>query len=188
MADLAEKSACAGLVPVVAGGLRLSETDLGPLTSVAPFKGQAAAVADILRQAHGLGWPAPGQVIGQGAPRVQWFGLDLALLIGVAPVAGLADHAALSDQSDAWAVLRLDGPGASDVLARLTPLDLRAQVFGVGATARSDLGHMAAAITRIAPQAYEIMAFRSMAGTLVHELSTAMTRVAARRNSPAGGR
>jgi sarcosine oxidase subunit gamma len=187
VADLVEKSPCAGLVPVTAGALRLSEIAFGPMTSVAPFRGQAAAVDGLLRT-QGLGWPAPGQVIGQGAARVQWFGLDLALLIGVAPGAGLAEHAALSDQSDAWAVLRLEGAGAVEVLARLTPLDLRESVFGVGQTARSDLGHMAAAITRVEVQAYEIMGFRSMAGTLVHELSTAMTRVAARRNFPASGR
>jgi sarcosine oxidase subunit gamma len=187
VADLVERSPCAGLVPVTAGALRLSEVALGPITSVAPFKGQAAAVDGMLR-AQGLGWPAPGQVIGQGASRVQWFGLDLALLIGVAPGAGLAEHAALGDQSDGWAVLRLDGAGAGDVLARLTPLDLRESVFGVGQTARSDLGHMAAAITRVERQAFEIMGFRSMAGTLVHEISIAMARVAARRNSPVPGR
>nr|WP_247651027.1 sarcosine oxidase subunit gamma family protein [Roseovarius autotrophicus] len=184
---MVEKSPCAGLVPVAAGALRLSEIALGPITSVAPYKGQAAAVAAMLG-AQGLGWPAPGQVIAQGAARVQWFGLDLALLIGVAPGAGLADHAALADQSDGWAVLRLEGAGAGDVLARLTPLDLRESIFGVGQTARSDLGHMAAAITRVEAEAYEIMGFRSMAGTLVHEMAAAMTRVAARRTSPAKGR
>ena len=86
---------------------------------------------------QGLGWPAPGQVIAQGSARAQWFGLDLALLIGAAPEAGLARHAALTDQSDAWAVLRLEGAGAGDVLARLTPLDLRESVFGTGRTARA---------------------------------------------------
>jgi len=180
VADLVERSPCAGLVPVARGGLRLSEVAPGPITSIAPFKGQAAAVDGLLR-AQGLGWPAPGQVIAQGSARAQWFGLDLALLIGAAPEAGLARHAALTDQSDAWAVLRLEGAGAGDVLARLTPLDLRESVFGTGRTARSDLGHMAAAITRLAPEAFEIMGFRSMAGTLVHEISTAMARVAARQ-------
>jgi len=186
--ELSERTPCAGLVPVTAGTLRLTEAAWGPITALAPCKGRAGALGAALAQAHGLGWPGPGQVIAaRGGARVMWFGLDLALLLGVAPAPGLAEHAALSDQSDAWAVLHLEGPGAEAVLARLTPLDLRPAVFGPGATARSDLGHMQAAITRTGPQGFEIMAFRSMAETLVHEIAQAMRRVAARHDHAARG-
>jgi sarcosine oxidase subunit gamma len=102
------------------------------------------------------------------------------LLIGPAPDAALADHAALSDQSDAWAVLRLEGPGAEAVMARLTPLDLRAGSFGTWATARSDVAHMVGAVTQAGGDAYQIMVFRSMAASLVHEVTLVMRRVAAR--------
>ncbi|MDZ7709632.1 MAG: sarcosine oxidase subunit gamma [Roseovarius sp.] len=180
MVDLVERTPCAGLVPVTAGALRLTEGVPGRITALAPYKGQAEALGRALETAHGLGWPEPGRVIAGDGGAVQWFGLDLALLIGPEPDTALADHAALTDQSDAWAVLRLDGPGARDVMARLTPLDLRAAVFGDGATARTDVAHMAGAVTRAGAQAYQIMAFRSMAASLVHEVELAMRRVAAR--------
>ena len=71
-------------------------------------------------------------------------------------------------------------PSGSHVLARVTPLDLRDGVFGPGDTARSDLAHMAASVTRIGPEAFRIMVFRSCARSFVHEMRSAMEGVAAR--------
>jgi len=85
------------------------------------------------------------------------------------------------DQSDSWAVVRLQGAAAQAVLARLTPLDIRSTVFKRGHTARSSLQHMNVSITRVGLQAFEIMAFRSMAKTLVHDICCAMRSVAAQR-------
>ncbi len=180
MTEPMETTPCAGLVPVEEGALRLSEIDLARVTSLAPYRGQAAALGAALRDGHGLGWPGPGQVIRGDAGAVQWFGRDLALLIGPEPDTGLAAHAALTDQSDAWAVLRLEGAGAAAVLARLCPLDLRDRHFAEGATARTEVAHMAGAVTRAGREAYDIMGFRSMAASLVHEITLAMRRVTAR--------
>ena len=102
------------------------------------------------------------------------------MLVGPAPDPALSEQAVMVDQSDAWAVVRLDGTGAREVLARLTPLDLREGHFKRGHTARSELAHMPAAITRIGARAYQVMVFRAMAGTLVHEMRVAMQGVAAR--------
>ena len=88
--------------------------------------------------------------------------------------------AALVDQSDAWAVVRLEGEGAEDVLARLVPVDLRLVSFPMGATARSKIGHMSGSVTRVGEDAFWLMVFRSMAETLVHDLKSAMEAVAAR--------
>jgi len=101
-------------------------------------------------------------------------------VVGKAVDASVARHAALTDQSDAWAVFSLQGHGVEDVLARLTPLDLNRAVFKRGHAARSLLGHMSAVILRTGENTFEIMVFRSMARTAVHELETAMRAVAAR--------
>ena len=98
----------------------------------------------------------------------------------ITPDPTLAGHAAMVDQSDGWAVLRLEGAGAAEVLARLVPLDLRAPQFRRGHTARTELQHMMASLTRLGPDAFLIMVFRSMARTLVHDLTSAMEAVAAR--------
>ena len=180
MGELSEATPCAGLVPVAAGALRLTEVAPGRMTALAPFRGREAALGAALSRAHGLGWPGPGQVVAGEDGAVQWFGRALALLIGPEPDPVLAEHAALTDQSDAWAVLRLEGAGASAVMARLTPLDLRPGCFGEWATARTEVAHMAGAVTRAGPDAYEIMAVRSMAARLEQELCLAMRRVPAR--------
>ncbi|MFW8634377.1 sarcosine oxidase subunit gamma [Cribrihabitans pelagius] len=180
MAELTAKSACLGLLPAAIGGMRLSEEHLGTMWSIAPYKGRREALGAAMEAAHGVGFPDPNRALqGQGVEAL-WFGREMALLIGAAPDASLAEHAALTDQSDAWAVVRLEGAGAEDVLARLVPVDLRARQFAQGRTLRSELKHMMASVTRVGPDAFRIMVFRSMTQTLVHDLKTAMEALAAR--------
>jgi len=76
--------------------------------------------------------------------------------------------------------LALEGAGVGDVLARLVPLDMSEAVFPVGGAKRSSLGHMAAVFLRPSATRVEILVFRSMAKTAVHELDRAMKAVAAR--------
>ncbi len=168
-------------LPLEIGGMTLSLTDPGHITALAPWRGAGAALSRALRAAHGVEYPGPGRISAAGAARCLWSGREQAFLVGPAPDrAALADHAALTDQGDAWAVIRLDGTGARDVLARLCPLDLRPQVFATGHTARTLLGHMKVALSRDAVDGYEIMVPRSMTGTAVEELATAMRGVSAR--------
>lgn len=180
MAELIAKSPCDGLLPVSVGGLTLSELEQGHLTTLAPFKGQEKALSAALEAAHGMKLPAPGRSNGKTGNRAIWFGRDMVLLAGSAPDPSLSKHAALTDQSDAWAVVRLEGQGCEDVLARLCPIDLRGQTFKRGHTARTELRHMMASITRVGANSFQIMVFRSLARTLVHDLKTAMEAVAAR--------
>lgn len=178
MVELKAQSACAGLLPVSVAGADLVEVEVGHLTSLSPF--DAAAAAGALEAAHGMAWPAPGRMTGKEGARCIWFGRDEVLLMGPAPDAALAEHAAVVDLSDAWACVQLSGPAAVDVLARLVPVDLRAGAFKRGHTARTQVYHMAASITKTAPDAFVILVFRSMAATLVHDIKGAMEAVAAR--------
>ncbi len=180
MAELLARTPCQGLLPLEIGTVTATEEDIGTLTVLVPYRGRAGALRDALAAAHGLGLPAPGRVTTAGAAQAIWFGRGQVMLAGPDPDAGLARHAALSDQSDAWAVIRLDGAGAEAVLARLVPIDLRAAAFARDRTVRSQLMHMPASITRVGDRAFRLMVFRSMAATLVHDLKTAMEGVAAR--------
>ncbi|MBC7142162.1 MAG: sarcosine oxidase subunit gamma, partial [Rhodobacteraceae bacterium] len=101
MPSLIEKTACNGLLPVVAGGVSLSELPPARITSVAPLAGKDRAVATALK-ALGLGWPAPGRSVTKGAAGCLWTGRGQAFLIGADPD-GLSAIAALTDQSDGWA-------------------------------------------------------------------------------------
>jgi sarcosine oxidase subunit gamma len=169
------KSPCAGLLPVTAGSVTLSEVMPGAITSVAPFAGQEAAVSAALQVATGAAFPDPNRWTG-GDTRIVWTGPGQAMVLGprVAP-----PGAAVTDQSDAWAVMRLEGEGAEAVLARLVPVDVRRAQFPPGHAARTMLHHMTCTVLRVEEAAFEIMVFRSMAGTAVHDLETAMRSVAA---------
>ncbi|MFO1201578.1 MAG: sarcosine oxidase subunit gamma family protein [Tabrizicola sp.] len=176
MPELIAKSALEGRT-LTAGTVTLAEVDVGPIASIAVFPGGAKAVAKGLK-ALGLAMPEPNMVIEKKGARIVWTGRDQAFLIGVEPPA--LEGAAVTDQSDGWAVLSVSGAGVADVLARWVPVDLRLAAFPVGRAVRTQLNHMNVVILRAGDHAFEIMVFRSMARTAWHEVETAMHMVQAR--------
>ncbi|MCF1708397.1 sarcosine oxidase subunit gamma [Tabrizicola sp. J26] len=177
MADLIAKSALAGHAPLTLAGVTLSEIALDPITSIAPFSGQDAAVAKAL----GLVLPAPNRFAEAKGARLVWTGRGQYFLIGSPTPKGLAGIAALTDQSDGWAALRLDGPGTEAALARIVPVDIRLAAFPEGAALRTAFNHMNAVLMRTGAQTVDILVFRSMARTAWHEVEAAMTALAARQ-------
>ena len=178
MVDLSAKSACAGLLPKEIGNVTLREDVFEAITSVAPLKGQEAAVSDALKEHMGAAFPKPNRATGKEGARVVWAGRGQAFVFGK-PVPELAG-AALTDQTDAWACVTLAGPDARHVLARLIPIDLGEAQFKRGHAARTLINHMTGLVYRSGADRYGLLVFRSMAGTLVHDLETAMEAVAAR--------
>jgi sarcosine oxidase subunit gamma len=174
--ELIAKSALDGRA-LTLGGVTLAEVEVGPITSVAVFPGGAKTVAKGLK-ALGLAMPAANTFAEKNGARIVWTGRDQAFLVGPGPAA--LDGAAVTDQSDGWAVLGVSGPTAVDVLARLVPVDLRLVACPVGTALRSQINHMNAVILRVGDYAFEIMVFRSMARTAWHEIETSLQMVAAR--------
>ncbi len=179
MGELKAITACEGLLPLNIGAAMLEEADAGHLTSLSAF-GDAAALSAALEKAHGMALPKPNRATGKEGRRCIWFGRDEALLIGPAPDKSLGKHAAVVDLSDAWACVELSGAAAVDVLARLVPVDLREGAFKRGYSIRTQVMHMSASITRLGADRFQILVFRSMAATLVHDLKQAMAAVAGR--------
>ncbi|GAA6179300.1 hypothetical protein NBRC116594_07380 [Shimia sp. NS0008-38b] len=180
MVELKSKSPCHGLLPLELGSVSLTEETPAHVSLISVRKGQNALLGDLLSAEHGLSFPTANQSIGTPEARMVWFAQGQAMLFGPKPATNLVTAAMIVDQSDAWAIVRLEGAKAEDVLARLVPVDVRANVFKRGHTARTLLQHMTVSITRVEDCAFQIMAFRSMAGTLVHDLNRAMASVAAR--------
>lgn len=166
-----------GELPVSIGSVTLSEIEPEAITWIAPLKGRHSEVAKALLDMTGCDFPEPSRATRSATTRVIWVAPGQALVLG-APVS--LQGAAVTDQSDGWACLSLDGKSSRDVLARLTPVDLRDPTFPVGASARTLLGHMTTSITRLDSSTWEIMVFRSMARSAVHELTRAMKGVGAR--------
>lgn len=178
MVKLIAQTPCAGLLPKTVGGVAMAEPKYEAIQSVAPLKGHHGAVARRLQKALGVELPEPNRRSGKG-PFVLWVGPGQYLVLG-RQVAGLEAIAAVTDQSDAWAIVELSGPTITDVLSRLVPIDLRGAKFELGHTARTLIGHMPCSITRTGTLSIEVMVMRSMAGTLVHEISEAARLYAAR--------
>ena len=153
------------------GGVTLQAADIGRLTSIAPFSGAAENLSEAMKAAHGLRFPKSNSITGRAGTRSIWFGRDMALLAGPDPDPSLAEHAALTDQTDAWVAVELSGADSQAVLARLVPVDLGNRAFPRNATARTLLGHLNVSLTRTGDDAFLILVFRSMARTLHHELT-----------------
>lgn len=178
MANLIAKSASDGLLPLQIGDLTLSDATPACITAIAPYPGQQPAAATALKKL-GLDWPAANRASRSAKAVCLWSGRAQVFVIDAVPV-GLERAAALTDISDGWSALALDGPTAAVALARLVPLDLGAAAFPEGASARTSLGHMQLLLHRSAAQRFTLYVFRSMLKTAVHDLETAMKSVAAR--------
>ncbi len=180
MPDFAATSATEGLaLPVTTGGATLAALPETPRLSVAPYRGRTQAVASALGAPLSVGTatPLPGG-------RLVFAGLGLWLLEGIDARARLAGLAAVTDQSDAWCGLALDGPGATDTLARLVPLDLAPAACPEGTAARSLLRHVPLLLVRTAT-GFDLLVPRSYATTAVAEITEAMARLDARSRLPA---
>ena len=154
----------------------VSLRDAGPRGMIT-IRGDLGEIGGILAGIAGMAVPAAGRVESAGARAFAWMSPDEALLMlppdEVAEVLSALDaalagpHALAIDVSDARAVFRLDGAGWRDVLARLTPADLRA--FGPGIFRRTRLAQVAAAFWMPEPDAVDVLCFRSV-GAYVRDL------------------
>ena len=63
---------------------------------------------------------------------------------------------------------------------RLSPVDVRLKTFKTGSVVRTDLLHVNVTLHRIGANTIDVYGFRSMAKTLCHELTQALTTVASR--------
>jgi len=184
VAELAYLSPFSGLnLPFEIAEARLAALPRARIMGIAPFRGCEAAVSDALAAAVGAGLPDVGRATRLAGGRLIWAGIGQWVLTGSVAAAGmpaLTGLAALTDQSDGWACMTLDGSEAPEILARLLPLDLDTANFPSDAAARSLLRHVACLL--VAGEAgCEIMVPRSFARTVVHELTEAMRGVAGRR-------
>lgn len=179
MVDLYATAAAATALPLKIGTVSAEEVKT-PLFLVAPFGKKLKQVAAVLGIQMGLEWPTAHVMKRAGVAYALWFDHAHIALMGVEPSAKLLQYAAVTDVSDGWCIVDISGPEVRDVLARVTPLDMRSKSFKTGMTQRSMLMHMQASISCLGKSHFRVMVFRSMALTVVHDLAVAMESVAAR--------
>jgi sarcosine oxidase subunit gamma len=107
-------------------------------------------------------WHGPGQWLMVRAPAATQLADELAALLG--------EDAAVVDLAHARTAFRLEGPGARDVLARGTSIDLRPTHFAPGACALTALDKIGALLHAAAPDTIDVYVARSYAQALVELL------------------
>ena len=154
---LLPKSAAYGLTPIKVSNTEIIENDMLTLTSISANIGKSNKLSEQLKKSHGMALPNKGRATGRDGARALWFGQH-ALLVGPKPDKKLTEFGILTDQSDAWVVLRMSGDLVED----------------------TRLLHINVTLHRIGPNTIDVYGFRSMAKTLCHELTQAISTVAAR--------
>ncbi|MFV2052204.1 sarcosine oxidase subunit gamma [Aliiroseovarius sp. YM-037] len=82
-------------------------------------------------------------------------------------------HALAANVSDARVAIRIAGPGAREVLAKVCPVDLSTENFGAGEIRRTRLAQVPAAFWMSGEDEFTLVAFRSVATYVFDVLSTA---------------
>lgn len=137
------------------------------------------AIAEALRVCTGLAVPALREMTADAGRAIAWMSPDEVLLLCPASEVGhlttalgaaLADQfATVADVSDARVMFEVSGPGAREVLAKLTPVDLHPDQFGPGQMRRTRLAQVPAAVWMPAPGRLRVLCFRSV-GQYVSDL------------------
>lgn len=175
MVELKAQSPLEGQSALDFGGTQITMAAPDSVQSIMPNKGREVDVSGALSEAVGVPLSQVGCMRMRGGVEVIWTGVNQWFVIGGKGVSGL-DGAAITDQTDAWAVMELRGVASRDVMARLCPIDLRHLM--IGQVARSEFAHMMSIIVA-REGGFDIWVMRSFAQTAWHHLGDAASSVAA---------
>jgi sarcosine oxidase subunit gamma len=157
----------------------------------APAQGMIAVRGDLsdrslagkLADAAGVAIPATRGVSRDGDSALLWMSPDEAMLLcpyaqaaerlAALDAALAGEHALCADVSDARQVFTLEGPGVREVLAKLSPADLRPAALPAGELRRTRLAQVSGAFWLSDETTAHVVCFRSVAGYVFDLLSTA---------------
>jgi len=170
------------------GETRLAEVaGLGLVAAAIPPGGERDS-EEALRARLFCTVPQPGRytVAQDGSTRVLWTAPGQLLLMLPHDGTGAAEALEpqlggalrLTELSDAYSVLALEGPLARPALERICPLDLHAQAFGPDHAARTLMEHISATILRIGEDGFRLLSPRSTARDFCHAVEVSLANVA----------
>lgn len=143
------------------------------------------ALAQVCKKITGADLPGPGKAIVEGQYGLCWMSPDEVLMLvpygdarnAVAKIDGAmaGRHYLAVNVSDARALIRVEGPFTREVMAKLAPVDLHPDAFGVGDFRRSRLGQVAAAFWLVEEEVFQVICFRSVAEYAFDLLSASAT-------------
>jgi len=89
----------------------------------------------------------------------------------------LSAPAYYTDQSDTWAMIRVNGNRSREVLERICPIDLSPEVFSVGSVSRTVMEHIGTIIFRDGDDSYVLLTMRSFGRSMLHAIEVSAENV-----------
>mgnify|MGYP001047539868 CR=1 FL=1 len=136
----------------------------------------------VCKAVTGHGVPARGKVAAEGASGLAWMSPDeLLVLVPYEQVAEAiakidkalgGSHYLAENVSDARALILVEGEFGREVIAKLAPVDLHPDSFGIGDFRRTRLGQVAGAFWMRDDDTFAVICFRSVAGYAFDLLAT----------------
>ena len=165
-------------------GIVLSEVRDFDLVLIFARRGQWAATAKAIKTHFGAAAPTTPKAVGSEDTTIIWSGADQVMALSprrdtTPPLDRLqgafAGIASLSDQSDGRALIRISGPDARKMLAKISSLDFDDAVFPVGTAASTSVDHTTVNLWRSADAAdgspvFNLLVFSSFAESLWHTI------------------
>ena len=162
-------------------GITATAWDAPGIASLIVGDGNEAALADAIHKQFKLELPATARISASDTHTLVWAGPGQWLLVAQSR-AGFADAmqalaavAAVAEQSDGRAGLRLSGPRVRETLAKGCMIDLHPSAFAIGSTALTSIAHIGVHLWRAEDgpdgAVFETMVARSMAGSFWSWLS-----------------
>ncbi|MCY3670220.1 MAG: sarcosine oxidase subunit gamma [Alphaproteobacteria bacterium] len=171
------------------GGVALAEAAGLSLVSAAVPNGGDDAFAAALVEGFGASRPSTGESVSGdrfGGARILGMQLDQVFILFEAPdpdraaetaSAALGPAAYVTDQSDSWAMLRIEGVGVRAALERICMLDLDDAAFPEGSVARTVMEHLAVIVLRDGADSFLLMTPRSSARSFLHAVELSVANV-----------
>lgn len=161
-------------------GIRLMLRDGFGLATLIAADGKEADLRAILTERFGLSLPEAGAAHIEGERGLVWSAPGQWLAVTPSPrdlrdlPEALRGVAAVTDQSDSRALVRISGPQARAMLAKGVAVDLHPRAFEPGQVAVTSIAHIGVQLwQRDAEPTYEIAVARSFAGSFWHWLEHA---------------
>ena len=168
-------------------GLTFDEAPARSLVSLAQRRGETGgALSANVKSALGVELPVSGRFTSANGVTVmfaqpgQWLISAERKGLEAEVKAAAAGAGTVTDQSDSFTELTLEGPLAREVLSRLSSLDFDDAAFPVGAMGRTPMQQIAVTIARTGEEAYRLNTSRSTARDFAHDVAVAARSVAAR--------
>lgn len=157
--------------------------DLAIVNMAIPLDGDAQALKAV-KSGYGVDMPHPGKSVEtkKGAARLIRLAPDQAFAIFTLATPNAEEVVAkhvkqalyLTDQTDVWSGLEIEGTGALAALERICPIDLHPGGFAVGDAARTVMEHLGVLIIRTGDARYLLLSASSSAGSFLHMLETSI--------------